>query len=172
MRKAKHDTKELEAANKELQAASKKLAAATKESETYVAKEHTLVVNVCKMPGPPAPFVPVPYPEINKSRKASDGKVKLLKKCQDGYNKASKKVAMVLDKQSVTLKKKMKSSSGDEAGTIKGLISATNMDKAKVMMGVSKVKVEGTKIIKHLQLTRQASEKQFKIIDKKTKKKH
>ena len=31
------------------------------------------IPNVCKMPGPPAPFVPVPLPNIGKSGKSPQG---------------------------------------------------------------------------------------------------
>ena len=75
--------------------------------------------DVCKTPAPPAPFVPVPYPNIGMCTQASISRT-----------------------------------SGDEAGTLKGMVSSTNMDKAAYSAGVSKVKVQGDDIINQLKPTK------------------
>jgi uncharacterized Zn-binding protein involved in type VI secretion len=86
--------------------------------------------NVCKMPGPPAPFVPTPLPNIGKSGDSPDGystKVKIM----------GKKVAI----KGATFK-----SMGDVAskGTGGGLISASTHDVTEfVGPGSLNTKVEG-----------------------------
>lgn len=95
--------------------------------------------DVCKVPAPPAPPVPTPFPNIAQCAQA-DGdtctkKVKIM-------NKA------VLHKNS-----EIPRSSGDEAGTLKGLVSSTNMDKVKYRQGVDKVKVEGNPVVTSLKPT-------------------
>jgi len=86
--------------------------------------------NVCKMPGPPAPFVPTPLPNIGKSGDSPDG--------------YSEKVKMMGKK--VALKGASFKSTGDIAskGTGGGLISASTHDKTEfVGPGSMNVKVEG-----------------------------
>jgi hypothetical protein len=97
--------------------------------------------DVCKVPAPPAPPIPTPFPNIAMLADASGGtctsKVKIL-------NKA------VLHKGS-----EIPSSKGDEAGTLKGLMSSVNMDKATYKAGSPNVKVEGNDIVTHLKSTGQ-----------------
>jgi len=72
--------------------------------------------DVCKTPAPPAPFVPVPYPnsQLEKNvRKAT--KI-------DGQAAAGNQKAIALQKEAVS---NLKRSTGDEAGTLKGTVSAT-----------------------------------------------
>ena len=72
--------------------------------------------DVCKTPAPPAPFAPVPYPNIQFER---------------NLKKASKVDALALtgDRKAIALQKKAVSnlvmSQGDEAGTMKGVKSAS-----------------------------------------------
>ena len=83
--------------------------------------------DVCLTPAPPAPPVPIPYPNtgmLNQAKKTSS-KVKF----------AGKKV--------VTVKSEISRSMGDEAGVNKGVISGMNMGKIKFKKGSSKVKIEG-----------------------------
>lgn len=87
--------------------------------------------DVCKVPAPPAPFVPVPFPNI--------GMI-------NGAKKTSTKVKMV-GKEVVTKKSEMSRSSGDEGGTLKGMMSSKNMDKVTFKSGSSKVKIEGQKCV-------------------------
>lgn len=86
--------------------------------------------NVCKMPGPPAPFVPVPLPNIGKS---SDS--------PKGYSKKVKMHGKKVGIKGATFK-----SLGDAAskGTGGGLISASTHDVCEfVGPGSMNVKIEG-----------------------------
>lgn len=93
--------------------------------------------DVCKTPAPPAPFVPVPYPNI----------------AQVAQSQKTAKKVKVVNKLVVTKKSEVSRSQGDEAGTLKGMISATNMDKMKRSQGISKVKCEGAQVVTVLQMT-------------------
>ncbi|RZO59302.1 MAG: DUF4150 domain-containing protein [Sandaracinaceae bacterium] len=95
--------------------------------------------DVCKVPAPPAPPVPTPFPNIAMLNQA-DGST-----CSSKVRIANRKVCTVQTEISRT--------SGDEAGTLKGLVSSTNMDKAVFRQGVSKVKVEGHDVAVHLRPT-------------------
>ena len=92
--------------------------------------------DVCKVPAPPAPPIPTPFPNIGMLTQAK------------GSSCSSK--VKIKNKKVVTKKTEISRTSGDEAGTLKGMISSTNMDKAKYSAGVSKVKVEGNDIINQL----------------------
>ncbi|MGH1344691.1 MAG: PAAR-like domain-containing protein [Nannocystales bacterium] len=86
--------------------------------------------NVCKMPGPPAPFVPTPLPNIGKSGDSPKG-----------YSKKVK-----FEKKKVAIKGASFKSMGDAAskGTGGGLISASTHDVCEfVGPGSMNVKVEG-----------------------------
>ena len=85
------------------------------------------VPDVCLTPAPPAPPVPVPYPNtgmVNQAKKTA-GKVKMV------------------GKPVVTKKSEMSRSQGDEAGVNKGVVSGMNMGKVVYQKGSSKVKIEG-----------------------------
>ncbi len=95
--------------------------------------------DVCLTPAPPAPPIPVPYPNfgmVNQAKKTST-KVKFC------------------GKEAVTMKSEISRSSGDEAGVNKGVMSGTNMDKVAWKMGSSKVKAEGQKVIHLTSMTGQ-----------------
>ena len=83
--------------------------------------------DVCLTPAPPAPPVPIPYPNI--------GMVNQAKKTSTKVKFAGKEV--------VTKKSEMSRSSGDEAGVNKGVVSGMNMDKVTFKKGSSKVKIQG-----------------------------
>jgi len=87
--------------------------------------------DVCKTPAPPAPPIPIPYPNIGMVNQAG---------------KTSKKVKFV-GKEVVTLKSEISRSSGDEAGVAGGVVSGKNMDKILFKMGSSSVLIEGQKCI-------------------------
>lgn len=83
--------------------------------------------DVCLTPAPPAPPVPIPYPNtgmVNQAQKTST-KVKF----------AGKEV--------VTKKSEMSRSMGDEAGVNKGVMSGMNMGKVIYKKGSSKIKIQG-----------------------------
>ena len=83
--------------------------------------------DVCLTPAPPAPPVPIPYPNTGMVNQAK---------------KTSTKVKFV-GKEVVTKKSEMSRSMGDEAGVNKGVMSGMNMDKVTYKKGSSKVKIEG-----------------------------
>ncbi|MCA9607917.1 MAG: DUF4150 domain-containing protein [Myxococcales bacterium] len=96
--------------------------------------------DVCKVPAPPSPSpVPTPFPNIAMLNQADGGT------CSSRVRIANKKVCTVQTEISRT--------SGDEAGTLKGVVSSSNMDKAVFRSGVSKVQVEGKDIAVHLRPT-------------------
>ena len=96
--------------------------------------------NVCKTPAAPSPL-PIPYPSIGQCSSANGDtctqKVKIL-------NKA------VLHKSS-----EISSTNGDQAGTLKGVVSSTTSDKATYKTSVGKVLVEGNEIVTHLKMVAQ-----------------
>ena len=91
--------------------------------------------DVCKVPAPPAPFVPVPYPNSQyqqnlKAANRADARAKA------GSKAAQKDVEAAVS--SATL-----ASYGDEAGTLKGIVSSKQMGKVSYERGSSKVTIEG-----------------------------
>ena len=99
------------------------------------------VPDVCKVPAPPAPPIPTPFPNIGMCNQANGGT-------------CSKKVK-ILNQPVITKASEITQTMGDEAGTLKGVSSGTNMDKATFKVGVSKVKVEGNDIVNLLKTTAQ-----------------
>ncbi len=93
--------------------------------------------DVCKTPAPPAPPVPVPYPNTGMLNQVS---------------KASTKVKFA-GKPAITLKSEIPRSIGDEAGTVGGVVSNRNMDKVTFKKGSTKVKVEGQPCVHLTSLT-------------------
>ena len=90
--------------------------------------------DVCKTPAPPAPFVPVPYPNIAMLTQANGGT-------------CSSKVK-VLNKEVCTTKTEISMSSGDEAGSAGGgMVSCKMKGPALFKKGSSKVKVEGAPMV-------------------------
>lgn len=95
--------------------------------------------DVCLTPAPPAPPVPIPYPNtgmVNQAKKTST-KVKF----------AGKEV--------VTKKSEISRSMGDEAGINKGVMSGMNMSKVTFKKGSSKVKIQGDQCIHLTSMTGQ-----------------
>ena len=82
--------------------------------------------DVCKVPAPPAPFVPVPFPNVSVA--------------SDNLSKASKRVK-ILQKEATSVK----SSSGDEPGTLKGIVSSMTKMSTLFAQHSVKVKAEGKK---------------------------
>jgi len=85
------------------------------------------VPDVCLTPAPPAPPVPVPYPNTGMVNQAS---------------KTSTKVKFA-GKEVLNIGSEIPRSMGDEAGVNKGVMSGMNMDKITYKKGSSKVKIEG-----------------------------
>lgn len=90
--------------------------------------------DVCKTPAPPAPFVPIPYPNIAQVRNSGGTKAKV----------------KIKKKDSVVESSKPSSSNGDEAGTLKGMIKPMSGSKQKFLKGSTKVKAQGKKMVPHL----------------------
>ncbi len=95
--------------------------------------------DVCLTPAPPAPPIPVPYPNF--------GMVNQTKKTASKVKFAGKEV--------VTKKSEMPRSTGDEPGLNKGVVSATVMNKVIFRKGSSKVIVEGQACVHFTQMTAQ-----------------
>lgn len=90
--------------------------------------------DVCKTPAPPAPSpIPIPYPNIAKLTAAKSGT------CAKRLKIGNKKVC--------TKKTVLKDSTGDEAGTAKGLISSKTRGEAKFLRASSKCKAQGQGLI-------------------------
>lgn len=83
--------------------------------------------DVCKVPAPPAPPIPTPFPNLGQLPTAV---------------KTSTKVKIV-SMPAVIETAEIPMSQGDEAGTLGGMISGRNMDKIVFKKGSSKVQVEG-----------------------------
>lgn len=93
--------------------------------------------DVCKTPAPPAPFVPIPYPNIAKSSDTSKGSKKV--KC-DGNPICLKDSNFMM-------------STGDEAGTAGGgIVSNKIKGKAEFVNYSFDVKVEGKNVARALDL--------------------
>jgi hypothetical protein len=95
----------------------------------------TAFPDVCKVPAPPAPFVPTPFPNIAQLAQANGGT------CSSKVKFDGKEAATVITE--ITM------SSGDEAGTLGGMISGTFKGSAKYKKGSSRVKVEGNPVVYH-----------------------
>lgn len=97
----------------------------------------TAFPDVCKTPAPPAPFVPIPYPNIAKSSDTSKGSKKV--KC-DGNPICLKDSNFMM-------------STGDEAGTAGGgMVSNKIKGKAEFVNFSFDVKVEGKNVARALDL--------------------
>ncbi len=89
------------------------------------------VPDVCKTPAPPGSPVPVPYPNIAQLNTADGVCPKVL----------------VDSKEVVVETSKIPHSQGDEAGTVGGVQSGTNMDQVTFKQYSSKVVVDGKKAV-------------------------
>ena len=90
------------------------LSPSTKGSDTSI-----VFPDVCKTPSPPAPFVPVPYPNTQFEKNLKDAaKV-------DAQAKLGNPKAIALQKKAIS---NLNKSTGDEAGTasLHGIVSATS----------------------------------------------
>ena len=97
----------------------------------------TAFPDVCKTPAPPAPPIPIPYPNIAQSSDTAKG---------------TKKVK--IDKKSVNIEKSnFSTSTGDEAGSAGGgVVSSKNKGKAEWVMVSMDVKFEGKGVARLLDL--------------------
>lgn len=84
-------------------------------------------IDVCKVPAPPAPFAPAPFPNMVQCSAAS-GESSKVKLC---------------NRPALTKSSSWSSSQGDEGGTLKGMVAPFQMGKVVYKMASSKVKAEG-----------------------------
>ncbi len=89
----------------------------------------TVFPDVCKTPTPGGP-VPIPYPNLGKSSDTSKGPKSV---------KIDKKMPMVKGA-------KYSTSTGDEPGTLKGVVSSTTKGECEFMMYSFDVKIEGKNV--------------------------
>ena len=89
----------------------------------------TVFPDVCKTPAAPSP-IPIPYPNIGMASDTSQGPTKV---------KTDGKMPMVKGA-------KYSRSSGDEAGTLGGVVSGVNMNVCEYMMYSFDVKFEGKNV--------------------------
>ena len=90
----------------------------------------TVFPDVCKTPAPPAPPIPIPYPNIGQASDTVQGPTTVTTDGQMPMVKGSKYVK----------------SSGDEPGTIGGVMSNVNMQECEFMMYSFDVKFEGNNV--------------------------
>ena len=97
--------------------------------------------DVCKTPAPPAPPIPIPYPNIAQLPQASGGTL-------------SKKVK-ILNKPIATQKTEIPMSQGDQAGVGGGVVSGKFGDVCKYTKASGKVIIEGNPAARVLDMTAQ-----------------
>jgi hypothetical protein len=85
------------------------------------------VPDVCKVPAPPAPPVPTPFPNTAMIANATKTSTKVLFE----------------NKEAVVETSEIPSSTGDEAGSAGGVVSGTSAQKVLFRKGSSKVMIEG-----------------------------
>lgn len=93
--------------------------------------------DVCLTPAPPAPPVPIPYPNLAQCAQATGVSTKV----------------MIMNKETIVEMAKIPQSNGDEAGTNGGVMSGMNRGEVAFKLGSSKVMAEGKKIGRLLSLT-------------------
>lgn len=92
--------------------------------------------DTCKVPAPPAPPVPTPFPNMAMLNQANPGTCALMVKIMN--QPACHKMTMI------------PMSSGDEAGVAGGLVSSMIKGPAAFKMGVMKVKIAGNDAINQM----------------------
>ena len=97
--------------------------------------------DTCKVPAPPAPPVPTPFPNMAMLAQANGGTCALKVK--------------IMNQPAVHKSTQIPMTSGDEAGVAGGLVSGQNMGPAAFKMGVMTVKIEGNDAINQMKSTGQ-----------------
>jgi hypothetical protein len=104
--------------------------------------------DVCKTPAPPAPPIPIPYPNVAKSSDASDTATTVQ---ADGEK--------IMIKTSV-----FSTSTGDEAGSVGGLVSNCTKGKAQFIAYSFDVKAEGQNVPRNLDMMKQNGSGSFNAV--------
>jgi hypothetical protein len=95
--------------------------------------------NVCLTPAPPAPSpIPIPYPSIGQCASATAGTL-------------STKVK-ILNKQVMTVKSKVPTTTGDAAGSAGGVTSGVFGNQCARTQSSMKVSVEGSPVVRNLDI--------------------
>lgn len=92
----------------------------------------TSMPDTCKVPAPPGPPVPTPFPNRAAFDQADPGT------CSEKVRIGGQAV--------VLLASVVPRTSGDEAGTLGGVVSGSNLDQARFAEGSKKVAVEGSPV--------------------------
>ena len=89
------------------------------------------IPDVCKVPAPPAPPIPTPFPNMGQLVQATGTSTKV----------------KFFAAEVVTIKSKIPMSQGDEAGVAGGVVSGQNMGPITFKKGSAKVLVEGAAVV-------------------------
>ena len=104
--------------------------------------------DVCKTPAPPAPPVPIPYPNLARSSDAADTSS-----------------TVEADGQKIMLKKStFSSSTGDEAGSIGGVVSNCTRGKAQFIAYSFDVKAEGQNVPRNFDMMKQNGSGSYNVV--------
>jgi hypothetical protein len=104
--------------------------------------------DVCKTPAPPAPPVPIPYPNMAMSSDA-----------------AETATTVEADGQPIMLKSSVFSTStGDEAGTVGGVVSNVTKGKAQFIVYSFDVKAEGQNVPRNLDQMKQNGSSSYNAV--------
>ncbi len=95
--------------------------------------------DVCKVPAPPGPPVPVPFPNMAQ--------------CMDADGSTCTTKVKIMNKAVLHKGSEIPQTHGDEPGTLGGVVSGTFGDQAAYKTWSSRVKVEGSEIVAHLKTT-------------------
>ena len=94
-------------------------------------------IDVCKVPAPPAPFAPAPFPNMVQCPAASGQSTKVKFSSSPALTKSSS----------------WSMSQGDEGGVLKGLVQPMQMSKVQYKMASSKVKAQGKPVVTVTKMT-------------------
>jgi Domain of unknown function (DUF4150) len=95
--------------------------------------------DVCKTPAPPGPPIPIPYPNLARSSDAAD-----------------LSSTVQIDGQKIMLKSStFSTSTGDEAGSLGGVVSNCTRGKAQFIMYSFDIKAEGQNIPRNMDMMKQ-----------------
>jgi hypothetical protein len=97
-------------------------------------------IDVCKVPAPPAPPIPTPFPNMGQ--------------CSDAKGDTCPQKVKVDNKAPLCKNSEIASSNGDEPGTLKGMVSSTTGDIIAYSKGSMKVKMEGNYVVRQMDLTK------------------